>query len=49
MITASSSSSDNDNNVSLGVDQEETLEARALTHDAASLSAVRQRRGDAPS
>jgi hypothetical protein len=39
-ITGSSSSSDDENNVSLAIDQEETHEARASTHDAASSSVV---------
>jgi hypothetical protein len=45
MITASSSRSDDDNNVSLGADQEE---APASTYDAASSSAVPQCRFGVP-
>ena len=44
MVAASSSSSEDD--LSLGADQEEALEP---THDAASFSAVSQRRGGVPS
>jgi hypothetical protein len=44
-ITATSSNNDNDNHESLGVDQEETLEVQASTHDFASSSAMSQCRG----
>jgi hypothetical protein len=49
MITASYSSSDDDNNVSLGADQEETLETHTSTHDTASSSAVPQCKRGIPS
>ena len=44
-IITSSYSSDDNNNVSLGADQEEAYEAHVLTHDATSSSAVPQHRG----
>jgi len=45
-ITASFSSSDNDNHESLGADQAEVLEAQASTHhNTASSSAMLQRKG----
>jgi hypothetical protein len=44
-ITASFSNNDNDNHESLGVDQKETLEVQASTHDFALLSAMPQCRG----
>jgi len=46
MITARSSSSDDDNNVSLGANQEE---ASVSTHDAVSSAVVPQHRGGVPS
>jgi hypothetical protein len=46
MIATSSSSSNDDNNVSLRADQKE---APASTYNAASSSAVSQRRGGVPS
>ena len=39
-ITATSSNNDNDNHELLGVDQEETLEVQASTHDFDSSSAM---------
>jgi hypothetical protein len=47
-ITTSSSSNDDDN-MSLGADQEKTPEAHASTHNATSSSAVFECRGDVPS
>jgi hypothetical protein len=49
MIIASSSNSDDENNMSLGSDQEEAPEAHASTHDTISSSAVLQRKGGVPS
>jgi hypothetical protein len=43
-IIANSSSIDNDNQESLGADQEDALEAHASTHDIASSSAIPQHR-----
>jgi hypothetical protein len=49
MIIASSSNSNDENNMSLGSDQEEAPKAHASTHDTASSSVILQRKGGVPS